>query len=150
MTTNNKIINVNVAMLAIVNAQKEVLLLNHIKGNLWGFPGGKVDPGDTYADTVIRETHEELGVVIGSRNICKICDVVCQSAYDGGGTYNTRIYELLTPNKYKLSIGEPHKHNEMKYFSLSDIGELEKKGLLRVSAKTVIAAVVKAEPLLIK
>jgi ADP-ribose pyrophosphatase YjhB (NUDIX family) len=32
----------------------------------WTLPGGKVEPGETHAEAVRREVHEEMGILIGS------------------------------------------------------------------------------------
>lgn len=55
-----------VAACALVDADNRVLLAQRPEGKplagLWEFPGGKVEPGETPEETVIRELSEELGV----------------------------------------------------------------------------------------
>jgi len=55
-----------VAACALVDTDGRVLIARRPEGKsmagLWEFPGGKVEPGETPEDTVIRELREELGV----------------------------------------------------------------------------------------
>lgn len=39
------------------------------RGLLWEFVGGKVEPGESKGDALIRECHEELGVTISVQDI---------------------------------------------------------------------------------
>jgi 8-oxo-dGTP diphosphatase len=53
---------------ALVDADGRVLLTQRPEGKtlagLWEFPGGKMDPGETPEECLIRELHEELGIVV--------------------------------------------------------------------------------------
>ncbi len=55
-----------VSACALVDADGRVLLSRRPEGKslagLWEFPGGKVEPGETPEETLIRELSEEIGV----------------------------------------------------------------------------------------
>lgn len=55
-----------VAAVALIDADGRVLLAQRPEGKslagLWEFPGGKVDPGETPEQALIRELQEELGI----------------------------------------------------------------------------------------
>lgn len=56
-----------VAACALVDSDGRVLLAQRPEGKslagLWEFPGGKVEPGETPEESLIRELEEELGIV---------------------------------------------------------------------------------------
>lgn len=55
-----------VAACALIDADGRVLITQRPEGKplagLWEFPGGKVEPGETPEQTVVRELAEEIGV----------------------------------------------------------------------------------------
>ncbi|TPI18852.1 (deoxy)nucleoside triphosphate pyrophosphohydrolase [Mesorhizobium sp. B4-1-1] len=55
-----------VAACALVDTDRRVLLAQRPEGKqlagLWEFPGGKVEPGETPEECLVRELHEELGI----------------------------------------------------------------------------------------
>ena len=57
-----------VAACALVDSDKRVLIAQRPEGKpmagLWEFPGGKVEPGETPEQTIIRELREELSVIV--------------------------------------------------------------------------------------
>jgi 8-oxo-dGTP diphosphatase len=57
-----------VAACALIDPDGRVLLAERPAGKpmagLWEFPGGKVDDGERPEDTLIRELHEELGIIV--------------------------------------------------------------------------------------
>ncbi len=55
-----------VAACALVDSDGRILLAQRPEGKslagLWEFPGGKVEPGETPEESLVRELHEELGI----------------------------------------------------------------------------------------
>jgi len=67
----------------------------------WEFPGGKVDPGETPAEAVVRECREELGVIV--RPLHRIGD---DAPFPAPGPGRTRP-AVLQLWRAELVSGEP-------------------------------------------
>jgi 8-oxo-dGTP diphosphatase len=47
------------------HAASQILLIKqNLKDESWGIPKGRMEPGETYAETAVRETKEEAGIDI--------------------------------------------------------------------------------------
>ena len=70
---------------ALVDVDGRVLIGQRPPGKqmegLWEFPGGKVEAGETPEDALVRELHEELGIV--ARRDCLAASVFASHAYEG-------------------------------------------------------------------
>lgn len=73
-----------VAACALIDADGRVLLTRRPEGKalagLWEFPGGKMDPGESPEEAVIRELNEELGIDVASS--CLAAFAFASHAYD--------------------------------------------------------------------
>ncbi len=74
-----------VAACALIDGDGRILLAQRPEGKnlagLWEFPGGKVEPGETPEETVVRELQEELGIV--TRIPCLAPLTFASHSYDG-------------------------------------------------------------------
>jgi len=60
---------VHVAVGVILDSRGKVLITRRApqvhQGDLWEFPGGKIEAGESPGDALLRELREELGIAIG-------------------------------------------------------------------------------------
>ncbi len=74
------------AALAVVVRDTQLLLVrrnNRPNAGLWGFPGGKIELGETVMEAAIRELQEETGIEAEARETLTSVDVIIHN--DEGG-----------------------------------------------------------------
>ncbi len=86
------------------------------RGLLWEFVGGKVEPGVTKEQALVRECKEELDIVL------KVGSIVTEVTHE-----YPDITVHLTLFNAAISEGEPKllEHNDMKWITVSELSEFE-------------------------
>lgn len=82
------------------------------RGLLWEFVGGKVEPGETKEEALIRECHEELGVTLSVGDVF----MAVEHRYPD-------ITVRLTLFNAKIAAGVPRKleHNDIRWIKKEEI-----------------------------
>ena len=101
-----------VAACALVDADGRVLIAQRPEGKqlagLWEFPGGKVEPGETPEETVVRELAEELG--IETKAACLAPLTFASHAYE---TFNL-LMPLYVCRRF-WGFPQPREHQALKW-----------------------------------
>ncbi|MGA9659235.1 MAG: 8-oxo-dGTP diphosphatase MutT [Asticcacaulis sp.] len=103
---------------ALVDSDGRVLIAQRPEGKqlagLWEFPGGKVEPGETPENALIRELEEELGIVV--KQACLAPFVFASHTYES--------FHLLMPlYLIRRWEGEPQalEHQALKWVRPNDM-----------------------------
>lgn len=108
------------ADMLVRNPEGKVLLLQRnpeceFEPNKWGFPGGKVMPGETTKEGGLRECLEECGVIINPESVKKIGEVV----NDEEST--SHYFEGTPDNEPKLG----DEHQNLAWVDLDDLDDYD-------------------------
>ena len=89
---------------------------NKKRGGLWEFVGGKVEPGETEPEALVRECREELAVTI------EVGDIFCQLVHE-----YPDITITLTLYNAAILEGRPQmlEHQDIRYITPSEIDQYD-------------------------
>ena len=86
------------------------------RGLLWEFVGGKVEPGETKEQALIRECQEELAVTVAVQDVFMEVDHVYPELTVHLTLFNASIAEGV-PQKIE--------HNDLRWITVEEIGQYE-------------------------
>lgn len=134
---------------AIVCRAGQVLLHRAEGDAFWAVPGGGIEPGESAAQALVREMHEELGVQVVTGTLA--CVVENFFTYDGVAYHETGLYLNAEPASGSLlhaSSGpylgaEGRRRLEFAWFGAADLAGLDLRPMF---LREALAAVMRRHP----
>lgn len=102
----------------------KILLENHVKNNAYTVPGGKINPGESVEEAIVRELKEELGINVEEYKLFCVNTFDCEYPV-GSGSYRWFKDYCFEIKRYSGVIEnlEPRKHLDLKWMYFDDINE---------------------------
>ena len=101
----------------VTNQQNQILLIKKKVNDYWERPGGNVEVGETLEECIVREVKEEIGIKTKVINFVTFDQVFF-------GNDKKQWIAFCYHLKYisgKIKNIEPEKHDDVKWFSFSDL-----------------------------
>lgn len=119
----------------VFDADRRMLLVQHAEDGLWVAPGGGIDPGETPADAVVREMHEETGLLVEPVDLIGVYSGPdCLVTYANGH----QVIYVMSLFQCRVVGGEVrpdgHETAAVRYFGEAELGSLR---LTRWAAKVL-------------
>lgn len=82
----------NCVAAAIFNGDNHILLQKRKDKELWGFPGGIMELGESFEDTIVRETMEETGLQVAVKRLIGVYSKYSDSYPNGDASQPILIF----------------------------------------------------------
>lgn len=105
---------------ALVNEQEAVLLQERADTGDWGFPGGYMEFGETFEQTVVREFKEDAGIVVEPQRLLKILDHDAYTYPNGDVVQPVNVFYLVRRTTARQYPTKPSETVRTRYFGLHE------------------------------
>jgi len=122
--TDARSLPIAAAIAVVVRGERLLLVRRSHKPDAgrWGFPGGKIEPGETVISAALRELDEETGVSAEAAEVLTALDVIRR---DGAILHHYVLIAVLC--RWQRGEGAPASDaEEIGWFNLAEISALEK------------------------
>jgi ADP-ribose pyrophosphatase YjhB (NUDIX family) len=128
------------AVLAVVARGDHVLLVrraNPPDQGRWGFPGGRVEPGEPYREAALRELDEETGIAADTPELITVLDFI---EHDGAGALAHHFAMIAVRCRWIAGEGlAADDALEARWFDLAEIATLGSTASVKVEYLARIA-----------
>ena len=93
-----------IAAVAIINVKKELLLVRKKSSTYFQLVGGKINLNESFEQTVIRETEEEIGLILDPKKLKKIGTHKTQAVNEQNTLVEGHVYYLFLEDTFNPQI----------------------------------------------
>ena len=105
---------------ALLNEQGEVLLQERADTGDWGFPGGYMEFGETFSQTLIREFKEDAGFAVEPQRLVKILDSDTYTYPIGDVVQPVNAFYLVRRTTDHQYLTKPSETVKTRYFGMHE------------------------------
>ncbi|EIO1323283.1 NUDIX domain-containing protein [Listeria innocua] len=109
-----------------INTEGKILLQKRNDKNMWGFPGGAIELGESFEEAIIREYFEETGLRVKVKSLIGIYSKYEDNYPNGDEAQPLSIFFELEYVDGEISIKD-EETIELRYFAVEEIPNLVNK-----------------------